>query len=66
MWWNFCLRAHRLAHPPTALRLALVTEAALACTLLFGPIAAADPAKPSSQAPPHQQLIIPPAEAMKP
>src|SRR5215475_731051 len=65
MWRHTSLQPHRLAHAPTRLRLALVAGATLACTLCASLIAPAATAQPSPQTPPHEQLTIAPAEAMK-
>jgi membrane-bound lytic murein transglycosylase MltF len=66
MWSHSYLQPHRLAHAPTHLRLALITGAALVCTLCAGPISAAATAQPSPQTPQREQLTIPPEEAVKP
>ena len=65
MWSHSYLQPHCLAHALTRLRLALITGAALACTLCAGPTSAAT-AQPSPQTPQREQLTIPPEEAMKP
>jgi ABC-type amino acid transport substrate-binding protein len=60
------LHAHAPSHPSTCSRLALVAVAALACTLLTGPICAAAEAKPPSPSTQREQITISPEEAMKP
>jgi membrane-bound lytic murein transglycosylase MltF len=66
MLTNRHLQAHRPAHSPTRLGLAIVAAAALACALFASPIHAATEAKPSSQTPQREALTISPEEVMKP